>query len=322
MVHPIQIALPIPYPVGPVNSYLFLEPEPTLVDCGIKTDACWEALVSKLAEYKLTIADIQRVIITHAHVDHMGLAGKICAHSPAQIWVADIIEDWALDLPRKWQGRLRFMATVLQELGLPTAQRERLLAGMARTPALWDSVPAARVVTFPIDGVIDIGGLPWQVIYTPGHSNTQTCFYQPESRLFLAADMLLQITPTPVIEEPLDGSDERIPGLPQFLDSLALVEALEIDWVFPGHGEPFQDHRALIERQSVRIAQRTEQCYELIQAGHHTFIALLDAMYGAKPNADRFSAMGMLVGYLDLLLGDGLIKSRNEQGVLHYRPTP
>ena len=195
------------------------------------------------------------------------------------------------------------------------------MAGMAYTPTLWDAVPAAQVVTFPLDGTLDLGGTPWQVIYAPGHSNTQTCFYQAESRQFLAADMLLAITPTPVIEEPLDGSDERVPGLPQFLDSLALVEELEIDWVYPGHGPIFTEHRALIQRQSERIAQRTEQCYSLIAEGHDTFGALLDAMYGANA-ADRFSALGMLVGYLDLLEADGLIKGRTRDGLLSYRVTP
>lgn len=322
MNQPIQIPLPIPYAVGPVNSYLFLEPEPTLIDCGIKTAACWDALVVALAAHNLTVADIQRVIITHAHVDHMGLAGRLATEGAAQIWVAEMNYDWAVHLPRKWQQRMAFMQTVLAPLGLAAAQQEAILTGMARTPTLWDAVPAAQVVTFPVDGTLDLGGAPWQVIYTPGHSNTQTCFYQAESRQFLAADMLLAITPTPVIEEPLDGSDERVPGLPQFLDSLALVEALEIAWVYPGHGDIFTDHRALIQRQSERIAQRTEQCYGLIAEGNHTFGALLDEMYGTHAAADRFSALGMLLGYLDLLEADGLIKGRTRDGVLSFVAAP
>ena len=321
MPYPIQIPLPIPYAVGPVNSYLFIEPELTLIDCGVKSEASWRALSTALDAHHLTIADIQRVIITHAHVDHMGMAGQIAAHSPAQIWVAEMNYDWAVNLPQKWQRRMDFMGDVIRQFGLPADQQQAILGGMARTPMLWDAIPAERVVTFPLDGTIAIGGQPWQVIYTPGHSNTQTCFYQADSRQFLAADMLLPVTPTPVIEEPLDGSDERVPGLPQFLDSLALVEALDIEQVYPGHGAPFADHRALIERQSARIAQRTEECYGLIADGAHTFGALFAAMYGAHSTADRFSALGMLVGYLDLLEVDGLIKGRMRDGVRSFGVT-
>lgn len=318
MSYPIQIPLPIPYAVGPVNSYLFMEPEPTLIDCGVKSDDSWNVLTAALHQHHLTIADIRRVIITHAHVDHMGMAGEIATHSPAQIWVAALNYDWAVHLPQKWQRRLEFMGSVIRRLGLPAEQQQAILSGMARTPTLWDAIPAERVVTFPIDGIIDIGGQPWQVLYTPGHSNTQTCFYQPASRQFLAADMLLPVTPTPVIEEPLDGSDERIPGLPLFLESLALVAALDIDQVYPGHGDIFTDHRALIQRQRTRIHQRKEECYALIRNGRHTFPELFTAMYGQHPYADRFSALGMLVGYLDLLVAEKLVDAQMVEGVWHY----
>jgi glyoxylase-like metal-dependent hydrolase (beta-lactamase superfamily II) len=109
--------------------------------------------------------------------------------------------------------------------------------------------------------------------------------------------------------------------LPQFLDSLALVEALDIEWVYPGHGDPFTDHRALIQRQSARIAQRAAECYGLIADGAQTFDALFAAMYGVHATADRFSALGMLVGYLDLLEVDGLIKGRMRDGVRTFGVT-
>ena len=317
---PIQIPLPIPYGVGPVNSYLFLDPEPTLIDCGLKTEECWAALNGALATHGLTVADIRRVVITHAHVDHIGLANTIVAHSDAVIWVTPVVYPWAVAITDKWPARVRFLLQTLAPFGLPADQLAALEQGMNRTTAMWDAVPAERMVTFPLDGTLELGGLPWQVIYTPGHSNTQSCFYQAETGQFLAADMLLAVTPTPVIEEPLEG-DEREPGLPLFLDSLALVESLEIDMVYPGHGDPFRGHRELIERQSARIAERTEQCYALIDAGQTTFGALLEAMYGHQPTTDRFPAMGMLLGYLDLLEGGGLIKGRRQDGVIHFRPT-
>jgi glyoxylase-like metal-dependent hydrolase (beta-lactamase superfamily II) len=224
-----------------------------------------------------------------------------------------------LRIQEKWPVRMQFMAQTLAPFGFSAAELALLEQGMATTPAMWDPVPAERLVTFGLEDTIDLGGMGWQVIYLPGHCNNQTGFYQPETRQFLAADMLLPVTPTPVIEEPLDGSDERVPGLPLFLDSLTLVEELEIDHVYPGHGAPFADHRALIARQSTRIAERTEQCYDLITDGHNTFGALLDCMYAGLTPANRFPALGMLLGYLDLLEGGGLIRGYRADGVIHYR---
>jgi len=321
MTKPIQIPLPIPYDVAPVNSYLFLDPAPTLVDCGLNTEASWQALNAGLAEQNLTVADIQRIVITHAHVDHIGMASRIVAHSQAEVWVSPLVEAWATQITEKWPAHMRFLLETIAPFGFTAAQQTSLQTSMAKTPSMWAPVPTERIVTFALDGTIDLGGVPWQVLYTPGHASSQTCFYQETTGQFLAADMLLAITPTPVIEEPADGGDERVPGLPLFLDSLALVEELEIDIVYPGHGNPFTDHRALIERQSSRIAERTEQCYELISEGNNTFRSLLQTMYGAQPGADAFPAIGMLLGYIDLLEVGGLIKGYRQDDVLHYRVT-
>jgi len=321
MTQPIQIPLPIPYAVGPVNSYLFLDPEPTLVDCGLKTDACWDALNHALTGHGLTIRDIQRVVITHAHVDHIGLAGKIVAHSQANVWVSSLVKPWALHIAEKWPSRVQFLMQTLRPFGFADEQLAAFEAGMARTTTMWDPIPPDRLITFGVEDTLDMGGMPWQVIYTPGHCNNQTCFFQEETGQFLAADMLLAVTPTPVIEEPLDGGNEREPGLPLFLDSLGLVEELAIQTVYPGHGPIFQDHQPLIERQSTRIAERTEQCYELIAAGENTFGALLAAMYPGRSLAESFPAIGMLLGYIDLLEGGGMIKGHLHEEQLHYRVT-
>jgi glyoxylase-like metal-dependent hydrolase (beta-lactamase superfamily II) len=119
------------------------------------------------------------------------------------------------------------------------------------------------------------------------------------------------------VERPLRGSS-RIPALPQFLQSLDLVEPLEVDIVYPGHGDLITDHRTLIRQQRERIQQRKLECLRLVEAGHETMAELMDIMYAHYPPQARFSGLWMLVGYLDLLQAEGLVVERPIGEVLHF----
>jgi glyoxylase-like metal-dependent hydrolase (beta-lactamase superfamily II) len=177
-----------------------------------------------------------------------------------------------------------------------------------------------RIHSFPVDGVLQMGGKPWQVLHTPGHASMQTCFYQEESRLLLSADMLLAITPVPVVESPPEGSTKRVPGLPLFMRSLDLIEGLKVDLVLPGHGRSFGDHREVIQRQRDRIARRKEECRQWVEKGFATPADLVDKMYAHRPVQFRFAGLWMLIGYLDLLEAEGAIEQRTIGGVWHYYP--
>ncbi|MEM7131466.1 MAG: MBL fold metallo-hydrolase [Chloroflexota bacterium] len=310
MNQPIHISLPTPFSVGPANTYLFVEPEPLLVDCGIDTDESWNVLVDALAENGLAPADIQKVVVTHAHVDHMGMAGRIIANSPATLLIWEQIEPWAYDTDTMWQQRQDFMQTTLNQFDLADDDRNGILDGMAQTMTIWSSVPRERVETFGLDDLIQMGGLPWQVLYAPGHSNTQTCFYQPETEQFLAADMLLALTPAPVLEHRLTDNLEREISLPKLLEMFDLIEKMAIRHVYPGHGEPFSDFQELIERQRQRISLRKGECLELVRKGKEQIEDLLDVMYKHHPRGMRFTGLSALIGYLDLLLIDEAIEER------------
>lgn len=317
MQQPYRIELPTPFAVGSVNAYLFTKPEPVLVDCGIKSDENWQALETGLAEHGLTIADIKQVVITHAHVDHAGSAKMIADVSGAQVWVSDVAYPWVKDLSVLWPQRVQFMADVLDKSSIPAPMVEGILDYFRHVQAIWDEVPEEYLVRFPIDGTLEMGGMTWQVVYAPGHANTQTCFYQPETKQFLAADMLLHRTPVPVIEPPLEGN-ERVPGLPQFLEMLDKLEGMDIGRVYPGHGEIMDNYREVIANQRARISKRKQQCLELIQGETHTLFDLMNIMYSHYPVQARLSGLGMLVGYLDLLLAEGAVERRLEEGWRFY----
>lgn len=321
MTIPIRIELPNQLQGGPVNAYLFPEPEPVLVDTGVKAD--WALLQDGLAAHGFSVADLSRVIISHAHVDHFEAASLIAAASDAQIWVSDAAYDWVARPETLWPKRIAFYRDVfLPQTAVPPQMVEIILNYMQTTAATCDPIPAGRLVTFPVDGQLEIGGMIWQVYHTPGHASHQTIFYQPETRRLLSSDMLLQRTPTPVVECPPNGhpraGGDRIPALPQFLNSLALVEGLDVDIVFPGHGEPFHNYREIIRQQRARIMQRKAECLDWMRQGHDTAAAITQQMYANRPATIMFAGLWMVIGYLDLLLAENAITVQEIDGVLHY----
>lgn len=317
---PIRLELPTGFNFGSVNAYLFPEPEPVLVDTGLKSRASWQALQAGLAHHQLTVADLSRVIITHPHIDHCGQAGRITAESQARIWISGTGKPWLLD----YEGSLAERAAYYREeflppLALPPVANHWLLTYMVKMAEMVDSVPAERLHTFQPGETLSMGGLDWQILHAPGHARTQTCFYQAGTGQFLSADMLLARAPAPVLEKPAGDEQDRTPALAQFLDSLRMVEALEIDRVYPGHGEPFGDHRAVIRRQRTRLEQRKQECLSLIREGERTVAALLDRMYGSQPPGVHLTGLWMLAGYLKLLEAEGQVTKQLVEGVWHYR---
>ncbi len=320
MSEPIRIELPTMYGMQSVNTYLFLEPEPVLVDCGEKSKASWEALQAALSVQNLAIKDIKKIIITHAHVDHIGMAGQIVEESGAEVWVNEHCYDWAVHTKDMWAKRMKMMEKhILGDMppdGDGDKFKQMLFGFMNAVMDAWDVLPKEKVHTYPIDGTLNIGGTDWQVIYAPGHTNMQTCFYQKEKKWLIGADMLLKITATPVIEFTLEDSSKREKGLAAMLASYQKISDLEIETVFPGHYEPFNDHRRLIASQVRRIHMRKESTLELIKGGKNRFYELFDVLYTNRMN---MPGMSMLRGYLDLLIDENKIEEQIVDGYNFYQ---
>lgn len=318
-----QIPLPIPFPVGPVNTYLIIEPEPILIDTGINSDESWSTLTAGMAEHGLSIADLQKVVITHPHVDHMGMAWRIVEHSGAMVYGPEVAYDWLVNTHEMWRLRADYYEQqFLPYTALPSEIFEGMIGGMRRAAKTADFVPAERLVTFSNASTFNMGGIDWDVMHMPGHTDYQVCFYQPETEQFISADMLLPKAPTPIVERPLalEGASPapRTPGLPKFLESLDIVEKLAIKTVYPGHGPVFENHRAVIDQQRRRIEMRKNECAQLIKDGHSCINDILGQMYHQVPPRHRFPALGMVVGYLDLLKAEGRIEESIQNGIWHY----
>jgi len=316
MIEPIQIELPTIFEVMTVNTWLIKGTENVLIDCGEKTDKSWNALLEGLKKNGLTLQDISKVVITHAHLDHIGMANKITQHCDATIWVSEYVYEWTHNLKTCLERRSKVISEAF-DWHLPEAYRKEAMDfDHAMLSPYWEEIPKERVHVFPMSGTIDLAGQEWEIIYTPGHCINQTCFYQRATKRLLSADMLLRMIPIPIIDASLAPPYKGEQSLVLQLASYKKLIALDIEKAYPGHLAAFEDVQALIEKQVGRIHQRKEKCFQLIQSGITQYMDLLQAIY---PDRTNNATMFMVIGFLEILKNEGRIESYVVDELLEYR---
>jgi len=316
MLEPIQIELPTFFEVMTVNTWLLKGEENVLIDCGEKTDKCWQALIKGLADNGLTLQDISKVVITHAHLDHMGMANRITQNCDAQIWVSQMTYEWAVNLKELLDRRSK----ATRESFAPNFTEEQRAEfkdfGYQKLSPYWDEIPPDRLEIFPMEGTVNLAGNEWEIIHTPGHCLNQTCFYQKEKGWLLSADMLLPMISMPIVDA------ERTPpykGVKSLLMHMASYDKLlqrNITKAFPGHYPAFEEVETVIHKQLSKISKRKEKCFDLIGQGVANFMDLTKAIY---PDRVHNGTMFMILGYLQMLEEEDRIKAELINGINHYK---
>ena len=311
-----RIELPTIFGMRTVNSFLVVDETVSLIDCGEDTDASFQALNDGIERSGLRIGDIDQIIVTHAHVDHIGMASRISSAANAPVWVSELVYPWAVDPAGMWEKRRSALGPEIMKF-FPISLREFLNENyfkmMDNMSNVWKAIDESSIEIFDSKGSLHIGASEWEVLYLPGHSQTQSAFYHPTTKEFFSADMLLKITPTPVIEADLENPSERTKGIIQLLESYHQLLQLNIDTVYPGHYEIFYNAHDVIQRQLKRIETRKQQCLTILQSGVTSFFELLQQMYSSNFHPP---ALIMLIGYLDLLESDNKIRLEEEEGVV------
>lgn len=305
------IALPTPFPVGPVNVYLVEGKPLTLVDTGPRYEPARQALHEGLAALGYTPADLEVIVITHPHSDHCGLAAELAAASGARVLTHPLnvsqLADYAADRTR----RLAFYAALMAEAGMPwelVAQIDSTRRGYGRFA---EAVAPDGVLE---EGdVLTLGDEEWRVLHTPGHTSGLICLYQPERRLLLSSDHLLRdISSNPFVEPPPEGSDARPRPLLDYIAQLQRVAEMDVALALPGHGPVIDQPRELVAERIAFHQARAAALLACLQKGPATVYELTLALFPELDPINRFLAVSEVMGHLDLLEAEGKVKSCSE----------
>ncbi len=317
-----QLVIPTPFSVGPVNIYVARDPDGlTLIDCGPHTSAALEALEAGLAGLGHTTSDIRRILITHAHADHYGLAAELVKQSGAQVLTHPFNRLALQDYGDEREQRLAFYRGLLVQAGVPAAITETINTMRRGIGHYAQAVDPSGELN---DGDrLMMEEQEWQVLHTPGHSAGLICLYEPGSRLLLSNDHLLRaISSNPLVEPPPPGQSHRLKSLVEYMAQLGRVAALDISTAWPGHGGPIKDVPVLVQQRIEFHAQRAGRILEIIGQHSLTTFEIAQPLFPRLDPLNFFLAISKVVGHLEWLEAEGRIGSTRHGEIVRWQSVP
>jgi glyoxylase-like metal-dependent hydrolase (beta-lactamase superfamily II) len=318
-IHRLQI--PTPFAVGRVNCYL-IEDEPlTLVDTGPNSGKALDELGTQLGARGHSIDDLELVIVTHQHIDHLGLVEIIAEHSGAEVAALGAAAERLANFDEDAEADDRFAVELMLRNGIPE-EVTAALRSVSRSFRGWGSHVA---VTRPLaDGEeMVFGDRTLEVLHRPGHSPSDTVFWDERRQILIAADHLLaNISSNPLISRPLDGSAGRDQALVTYIDSLRKTREMPAEIVLPGHGDPVVDHVALIDERLAKHERRKEKIFKLIAERPRTGYELAQAIWGNVAVTQAFLTLSEVIGHADLLVNEGRVREVADGETIRYETVP
>lgn len=313
----IPISLPTPFYIGPVNVYLIAEDPITLIDTGPKTKEANDALREGLRKARIRVSDIRRILLTHAHEDHCGLARSLRDEAKnAEVLV------------HEWEnghriGRLEYEEhrKLLARAGVPDDE----IAGMRRmykgVRQYADSFADDEYGPLWDDAELEFANGALRILHTPGHTPGSCSFIREADRTLIAGDCVLKrITPNPILSpDPIDPS-KRFASLAEYLVSLAKLRSFSPTLVHGGHGDPVHDFEELFNRYFRAIRERQAEVIKLIPKAGITAWEVSRAMFPDADDVHRFLAVSEAAAHLDLAHSEGKIAVEFAGDREVYRP--
>jgi len=307
------IRLPLPLSLGLINVYLVrLHEGYLLIDCGMDTEACFQALARAMDSAGVRWQDIREILLTHIHPDHMGLARRVLQLTGARLWLHEHDAEF-LERLTQFERYQRWAEAVLRQAGVA----DNLIAQIAHVSEeirkSFHRLDPDRLLKGGEKILSCVGEL--EVVWTPGHSPGHVCLYGRDRRVLFSGDQMLEdISPN------IGWHEDRDP-LGEFLASLDALARLEIELILPSHGAPFSGHRDWIRKTIEHHADRCDRILRLLGGEPKSAAELANQLWERPftPFHYRFAVFEVLA-HLEYLERQGKVTQQAREGVQRWRP--
>jgi len=308
-----RIEIPLPQsPLKTLNSYVIKSSERNLIiDTGWNQEECMNAMQAGLKELGVDIRE-RDFFITHSHTDHIGLLSSITTDSSTIYFNQPDADRFKSGLP--WDDIIKFARLN----GYPENELQ----------ATRQSLPGFRFrsegdLTFHIlkeSDTLSIGDYVFKCVETPGHTRGHMCLYEPNKKIFVAGDHILNDI-TPNIQS---WSDDRDP-LKEYLSSLDKVYGYDIELVLPGHRSIFRNHKERIQELKDHHQKRLDEIVSILGKGRQNAFQVASQMswdiiydsWDLFPISQKWFAIGEAISHLKYLQEKGVIRREmQEQRIL------